>query len=423
MTPAWPSRPPSATIARELRKYNVTLMVIDQRPGGIDSEVMSQLGTRLTCLLDNERDIDAVLAGTAGSRQLRGVLARLEARQQALIFGHAVPMPVVVQTRDYGTAESYAQLTTGSKAGGGGSAAWGDAGGAVATGDWGAVWVKRNRHSGVGRNPDVYPRMVHEWVRKREHFMQNRYVGDVGDFGKFGLLRWLTGMTGPEPQHELRLGVFWYLHHDVLEGGNLRNYGQIRECDRWLYFSLNLARLHPNPSVQLVPRDQLLPIDTKYFRNCRCEYASRDDWLKDSRSATVNVELVFLDPDNGILLADAPPSNDSPKHAYLSDLDIFGERRQSVVMYHHLSRNDKYPEQFRRVGRKLRERLPQHEIRALRFGGTPPNWHYRIPGRSFFIAEHRQHNPRLTSRLDSFVNKSPFHHDTHRFCFQEVPIA
>ena len=98
-------------IARELRKYNVTLMVIDQRPSGIDSEVMSQLGTRLTCLLDNDRDIDAVLSGTAGSRQLRGVLARLESKQQALIFGHAVPMPVVVHTRDYGTPESYAQLS------------------------------------------------------------------------------------------------------------------------------------------------------------------------------------------------------------------------------------------------------------------------------------------------------------------------
>ena len=99
-------------IARELRKYNVTLMVIDQRPSGIDSEVMSQLGTRLTCLLDNDRDIDAVLSGAAGSRQLRSVLARLDTKQQALIFGHAVPMPVVVHTRDYGTPESYAQLTS-----------------------------------------------------------------------------------------------------------------------------------------------------------------------------------------------------------------------------------------------------------------------------------------------------------------------
>ena len=100
------------TIARELRKYNVTLMVVDQRPSGIDSEVMSQLGTRLTCLLDNERDVEAVLSGAAGSRQLRGILARLDPKQQALIFGHAVPMPVVIHTRDYGTSESYAQLTS-----------------------------------------------------------------------------------------------------------------------------------------------------------------------------------------------------------------------------------------------------------------------------------------------------------------------
>ena len=98
-------------IARELRKYNVTLMVVDQRPSAIDSEVMSQLGTRLTCLLDNDRDIDAVLSGTSGSRQLRGVLARLESKQQALMFGHALPMPVVVHTREYGTEEFYRQVS------------------------------------------------------------------------------------------------------------------------------------------------------------------------------------------------------------------------------------------------------------------------------------------------------------------------
>ena len=91
-------------IARELRKYNVTLMVIDQRPSGIDSEVLSQVGTRFCCLLDNERDIDAVLSGTSGSRALRSVLSRLEAKQQALMFGHALPLPVVVRIRDYGPA-------------------------------------------------------------------------------------------------------------------------------------------------------------------------------------------------------------------------------------------------------------------------------------------------------------------------------
>ena len=101
------------TIAREMRKYNVTLLVIDQRPSGIDEEVMSQIGTKITCLLDNERDVDSVLAGVSGKSELKSVLSRLESRQQALIFGHAVPMPVVVRTRDYGSAESYKEFMRG----------------------------------------------------------------------------------------------------------------------------------------------------------------------------------------------------------------------------------------------------------------------------------------------------------------------
>ena len=98
------------TIAREMRKYNVTLLVIDQRPSGIDEEIMSQLGTKITCLLDNDRDIESVLTGVSGKGELKAVLAKLDSRQQALIFGHAVPMPVVVKTRDYGTPESYKEL-------------------------------------------------------------------------------------------------------------------------------------------------------------------------------------------------------------------------------------------------------------------------------------------------------------------------
>ena len=98
------------TIAREMRKYNVTLLIVDQRPSGIDQEVMSQLGTKITCLLDNERDIDSVLAGVSGHNELRSVLAKLETKQQFLIFGHAVPMPAVLRTRDYGSTESYREL-------------------------------------------------------------------------------------------------------------------------------------------------------------------------------------------------------------------------------------------------------------------------------------------------------------------------
>jgi len=99
------------TIAREMRKYQVTLLVVDQRPSQIDTEVLSQVGTKVVCLLDDERDVEAVLSGAPGARALRTVLTRLESKQQALIFGHAVPIPVVVRVREYGSPESYEQIT------------------------------------------------------------------------------------------------------------------------------------------------------------------------------------------------------------------------------------------------------------------------------------------------------------------------
>ncbi|HEY9619753.1 MAG TPA: ATP-binding protein [Crinalium sp.] len=89
------------TIAREMRKYFVTLLVVDQRPSGIDNEVMSQIGTRMTALLNDEKDIEAIFTGVSGGQALRSVLAKLDSKQQALILGHAVPMPVVIRTRPY----------------------------------------------------------------------------------------------------------------------------------------------------------------------------------------------------------------------------------------------------------------------------------------------------------------------------------
>ena len=107
LTPGVASQTIFGAIAREMRKYRVTLLIVDQRPSGIDEEVLSQLGTRFTYLLDNERDVDGVLAGAPGARELRSVLSRLDSQQQALLFGHALPMPVVIRAREYGTEESY----------------------------------------------------------------------------------------------------------------------------------------------------------------------------------------------------------------------------------------------------------------------------------------------------------------------------
>ncbi|MCB0077814.1 MAG: ATP-binding protein [Anaerolineales bacterium] len=89
------------TIARELRKYYVTLLIVDQRPSGIDDEILSQVGTRISGKLLDDRDLQAVLSGLSERQAIRAGLASLDTKQQAMIFGHAIPMPIALRTRRY----------------------------------------------------------------------------------------------------------------------------------------------------------------------------------------------------------------------------------------------------------------------------------------------------------------------------------
>jgi DNA helicase HerA-like ATPase len=88
-------------IAREMRKYYVSLLVVDQRPSGIDPEILSQIGTKIIAQLSDEKDIAAVLTGVNNSNDLRAILASLDSKKQVLLVGHAVTMPIVIETRSY----------------------------------------------------------------------------------------------------------------------------------------------------------------------------------------------------------------------------------------------------------------------------------------------------------------------------------
>jgi DNA helicase HerA-like ATPase len=90
-----------STIAREMRKYYVTLLIVDQRPSQIYDEVMSQLGTRISGWLGDDDDIRAVLSGLAGREALRGMLSRLQPKEEVLMLGWGVPMPLPISSRRY----------------------------------------------------------------------------------------------------------------------------------------------------------------------------------------------------------------------------------------------------------------------------------------------------------------------------------
>jgi hypothetical protein len=83
-----------------MRKFNLTLCVVDQRPSAIDDEVISQMPTRFLFHLGEERDIDAALSGTEQPTKWRNVLARI-GRQECLGFGYAFPNHTVFKVRNY----------------------------------------------------------------------------------------------------------------------------------------------------------------------------------------------------------------------------------------------------------------------------------------------------------------------------------
>lgn len=103
-------------IAREMRKYYVSLLVVDQRPSGIDEEIISQIGTKIVAQLNDDKDIQAILTGAGNSAGLRSILATLDSKKQALVMGHAVAMPVVIKTREY-DEEFYKAMAPGIKEG------------------------------------------------------------------------------------------------------------------------------------------------------------------------------------------------------------------------------------------------------------------------------------------------------------------
>lgn len=83
-------------LAKEGRKFGVSIWVCTQRPAEISPTVLAQCGTWAVFRLTSEQDLRAVsAAGEWFDRQELDRIAGLP-RQQAVIFGGSVAMPVRV---------------------------------------------------------------------------------------------------------------------------------------------------------------------------------------------------------------------------------------------------------------------------------------------------------------------------------------
>ena len=138
--------------------------------------------------------------------------------------------------------------------------------------------------------------------------MQNRYVGDVGDFVKYGLLRAIRGTK--------RLGVAWYLHPDVGPSGHgslidyLGHPCEWRKLDPELFDALKEVK-EPGAnrrSVANIQRSGILgevafvadPLEVAVVKP-RDRKRRRHIWFDRIMRQLVDCDLVFADPDNGLM--------------------------------------------------------------------------------------------------------------------------
>jgi DNA helicase HerA-like ATPase len=87
-------------LARETRKFNLILALIDQRPSKIDDEVRSQLANRLVLSLKEPSDVISALAGVSDKSAWEKIVGTIPPRT-VVVFGDAIRVPTVIDVMNY----------------------------------------------------------------------------------------------------------------------------------------------------------------------------------------------------------------------------------------------------------------------------------------------------------------------------------
>ena len=243
--------------------------------------------------------------------------------------------------------------------------------------------------------------------------MQDRYAGDLGDFLKFGLLRGLVAPSADAPP--MRLGVVWCLAPEESHNADGKHVvyldpasgagRALRPLDTDLYDRLASMVAGDRRSVAGLEAAGVLPTGSRTFAE-RLDFGDlapsarqaridrRSGWLAGALAATADCSLVFFDPDNGVRRSDhsmPPHRSKAEKHTYLSELQAFVDRGQSVVVYHHADRSAAVPVQARRRLADLRDELGVEPLAAVRAS--------RGTTRLFLVVPAPAHRGQLERRL------------------------
>jgi len=95
-------------IAREMRKFQFILAIIDQIPASIKSEILSQLNNRFITKMVQEHDIDAALEGVDNAKNWKGTIKQFPMprslnppKSYCFAYGSCISLPSVIEVLDF----------------------------------------------------------------------------------------------------------------------------------------------------------------------------------------------------------------------------------------------------------------------------------------------------------------------------------
>ena len=171
--------------------------------------------------------------------------------------------------------------------------------------------------------------------------MKNQYTADLGDYGKYSLLKTFSDAG-------IRLGVNWYLTpDDGSNDGKFTKYLQddsMRKYDPAVYDVLQKIGSKPGKSVRDVMTSGLLPEAVFYDRELspsggpkeRAE--ARKAWFEESKKVLADADLIFMDPDNGLLETGDASKPGAEKYILPEEVEEYFRSGKNVVYYCHKGR-------------------------------------------------------------------------------------
>jgi len=217
--------------------------------------------------------------------------------------------------------------------------------------------------------------------------VQDIYAFDVGDFGKIGLLRHLCRRT------KLRLGVLWYRTNLGSVGADGKHVGYLddrrfRPCDPQLWDEMKkrfdpsrraIAALHP-----------LFPTGTIFHDKAVPTTGSRQIWFTEAKTTVQQCDVVFCDPDNGVVF-DGPCR--SVARVSLEEIRALFDAGHSLVVYHHPNRTNKHDAQVQLALDRFQRALPN-------MAHARGAWFRRGSSRVFFVLMQEHHAAALARAVD-----------------------